>query len=317
MLLETCRYQHMPSDRTRRSALRSSGLVLLGILAGCVTGDTGTGRQPSPTSSTAPETSRQQSTHTTGPTLRTTGTYADTADGPNPYPDRPDTLDPETVREYVADFELARTKNVLHQPDLEELSVDSQALYDRPGQGGHYAIAACRGYANYADGAHADWGQLPALYFVAPRLTVRVEQLADRYFHCTDTFAADDPEENFAEVCEGGDATYRVYNLDPESHTVSVTVEFLGRVDSTTVSDSETQVALDRTYSMGPATGLQQESVTYRRGTYRLTAGLEGGPETTYRWDLRSKPTYEDPPVTVVVTPVGGITVRRPPFREL
>lgn len=295
----------------RRRFLATAGIALGSSLVGCLSGSPNA--SPSTSSSTPSSTPTPVSTTMTTP--QATGTHADTPDGPEAYPDRPEALTRASVRQYVEDFEYARTVNVLHAPDVEEISVESRSVYDTAGQGGHYALAACRGYANYADNSHADWGQLPALYFVGPELTVRVERLDDRYFHCTEVFAADDPEENFAEVCEGGDATYRVYNLHPKSHTVSVTVEFLEDADGTGGSTSTT--VLERTYGMGPATGVEQESVTYRRGTYRLTAGLEDGPETTYRWDLQSAPTYEDPPVSVIVTPVGGIAVRRPPFPEL
>lgn len=288
---------------SRRRLLHSSGLTLLGSLTGCIAGETATrgGNAPS-------------STPPAGETPQATGTYADSPDGPEPYPERPDDLTPASVRRYVKSYEFARTTNVLHEPDVEELSVRSRAVYDTSGQGGHYALAACRGYANYADGVHADWGQLPALFFVGPQLTVRVEHLDDHYFDCNDVFAADDPEENIAGVCEGGTASYRVYNLHPEEHVVSVTVEFLG--DGDLASALTSTVALERTYRMGPATALRQESVTYRRGTYRLTAAIEGGPETTYQWELQHEPTHDDPPVSVVVTPVGGVAVRRPPFHE-
>lgn len=238
-----------------------------------------------------------------------TGTYASQPSGPEPYPDRPGEMTRDAAIAYVAEFERVRTYNALHEADVEELSVDSRTAYDTAAHGGHHVLAAGSGYANYADGAHADWGQVPALYFVGPDLTVRVADYEDRYFHCSEVFAADDPAENFADECEGTHAEYRAYNLHAEPHDLSVTVSL--------VDDEQTQQVLEREYELGTTEGVQQGSVTRRRGTYRLTASLESGPTTTFRWELSSAPTYRDPPVTVLVTPAGGVTVRRPPFPEL
>lgn len=286
----------MPSSTKRRRLLQAAGLSVLGGIAGC-TSVGYTGDRPDATES--PESAT--------PTIE--GTYADAPDGPVSYPDRPDRVTAETAREFARSFEHARTRNVLHRPNIETVSVDCRAIHDTGGHGGQFVLASCSGYANYDDGGHADWGQLPAMYFVGSDLAVRVEDLDGRYFDCNEVFASSNPEENFAEVCEGGDSSYRVYNLHPETHTVTVSVEFL--------DDSSPEMVLERTYEMGPTDGVLQGSVTYRRGTYRVTAALEGGPETSYRWALESEPSYSEPPVAVLVTPVGGVTVRRPPFREL
>jgi hypothetical protein len=290
---------------SRRHLLQRVGAGLIAGVAGC------TAR---PADDPSPEPTETEPTATPTPVLLPTGTYANKPDGPTDYPERPDQLTRETVVEYAKQFEYARTKNVLHEPNIEESSVESKAIYDTASAGGHYAIATASGYANYSDGVHADWGQLPAFYFLAPELTVRIEDLADQYFHCTDVFAAEDPEKNFAEVCEGGDASYRVYNFRPEFRDLTVTVEFLGEDGDQTADPTP---VLEREYGLRGTFGLKQGSVTYRRGVYRLTATLDDGTETAYRWELFSEPTYEDPPVSVIIDARGDLRVRRPPFPEL
>lgn len=286
------------ADTGRRRVLAAAG-GLLTLLAGCTGGPAG-GRSTATPSATP--------TRTPTPTVTATGTYGDLPDGPRAYPDRPADLTTETVREYVHDVEHARTHNVLYEPDMADSSVQCQTVYDAAAHGGHYALATCTGYANYPE-AHADWGQTPALYFVAPDLTVRVADYDDRYFHCTDVFAAEDPSENFAAVCEGGDAAYRVYNMHTEPHDVSVTVEFRGEDADETV--------LEREHALAPTAGVEQGSVTYRRGVYLVTATLDTGVEATYRWDLQSPSLTETPHVTVLVTPAGGLDVRRVPYRTV
>lgn len=293
---------------TRRRVLRSVGAGLLTGVAGCTTRSADeSGSSPEPTPTTEP-------TATATPVSPPTGTYASMPGGPADYPERPDELTPETVTEYARQFEHARTENSLHEPNIEEHNVESRAIYDTSSAGGHYAIATANGYANYSDGVHADWGQRPGFYFLTPELTVRIEDLADQYFHCTEVFAAEDPAENFAEVCEGGDASYRVYNFRPESRDLTVTVEFLGPDGKQTTNPTP---ILEREYGLRGAFGLTQGSVTYRRGVYRLTATLGDGTETTYRWELFAEPTYEDPPVSMIIDARGGLQVRRPPFPEL
>jgi hypothetical protein len=290
----------MHSSPDRRTVLRASGVALLGGLAGCLETGALDGSSESPTDSP---------TLTPRGTPAATGTYADAPSGPESYPDRPDELTRESVVEYVRTYEHARVTNLLHEPDVADLHVECTGVHDTAAHGGHYALAHCTGYANYEDGLHADWGQRPALFFVAPTLTVRIEDLEDHYFHCSEVFAADDSSENFAAVCEGGDAAYEAYNVHPEPQTLSVTVAFLG--------DGGSETVLERTYEMGPAGGLRQGSVTYRKGTYRVTAALADGPEATTGWTLRSEQTYEDQPLTVLVTPHGGLRFHRPPFPEV
>jgi hypothetical protein len=209
---------------------------------------------------------------------------------------------------YVQTFERARTENALHSGDVTDLSAHARTHYDTAAHGGHYVLAMGDGYANYEDGMHADWGQLPALYFVAPELTVRIEDRADYHFDCEEVYAAEDPAENFAQQCEGSDAAYLLYNLRPEERRVTVTVEYLG--------DERTETALERTRPIAGMTALAQESVSYRQGTHRVRATLENGREATYEWDLSFAPDGS-PTVTVLVTPVGGVAIREVPFDEM
>lgn len=288
----------MPST-SRRQLLRSGGLCLAGPFAGCLGDDAAY-----PPTGTA-DTTTASPTESLPDAPKFTGTYADDPTGPAAYPDSPADLTRETVTEYVQAFERARTENALHASDVTDLSASARTHYDTAAHGGHYVLAMGSGYANYEDGTHADWGQLPALYFVAPDLTVRIEDRADHYFDCEEVYAADDPAENFAQGCEGTSAEYQLYNFRPEERRVTVTVEYLG--------GDETETALERTRTVAGTTALRQGSVTYRRGTYRVTATLDDGREATHEWDLSLAPDGS-PTVTVLVTPVGGITVRTVPF---
>ncbi|WP_136591731.1 hypothetical protein [Salinigranum halophilum] len=294
----------MPSF-DRRRYLHTAGAGLLWLVAGCTGG--------SPTGSSSPPT--RTPTRTSVPTTTVAGTYGDFVDGPRSYPDRPADPSREAVREYVRDAERARTYNALFEPDMTDSSVQCRTTDDRAAQGGHYVLASCSGYANYPE-AHADWGQTSALYFVTADLTIRVADYDSRHIHCTEVFASSDPGENFAAVCEGGDASYRVYNVHPESHTVAVTVEFLGENGADETSTAS-QTVLERDYTLAPTAGVKEESVTYRKGVYRVRATLDGETKATYRWDLQFAPTAEDPPLVVLVTPAGGLTIRWVPLQTV
>jgi hypothetical protein len=295
----------MPSTPTRRAVLRSAAVALGGVAAGCVA-PSGGGADGSAATASESATGRQTTAEPT-PTPDT-GTYADAPSGPEPYPDRPSSPTVESVRQYAKYFEYARAYNKLHEPDAEEVNVEASAAYDVAGDGGHYAVAKCTGYANYEDGLHADWGQLPALYFVTENLTVRVADLDHEYRNYEEVFAADDPAENVEQPGEGRSSGYRVYNLDPESHDLSVTVEFLG--------GSSPVEAFATDYDLGPASGLTQESVTYRRGEYRLSAELASGARTEARWTVDEE-SYARYRTAVVVSPTGSLSVRRLSFDDL
>lgn len=283
----------------RRTALSAGTIALVGSFGGCLdSADESEQSIASPTS-----------TETPVPTPAETGTYAVVPDGPKQYPDRPTSTDRDAALGFAREFERVHVHNSLHESDIEDLYADSTTAYDVEAHGGHYVLATGSGYANYADGVHADWGQAPAIYFVSPDLAVRAEDLDSRYFDCEEVFAAESPEENFAGTCSGDDASYRAYNLHPSTRTLTVTVDFL--------AGDEVVSVLQREYDLATGTGVLQESVTYRRGTYRVTASLPGGPSTTAEWTLESAPAYDDPPLTVIVTPVDDVRIRRPPFPAL
>lgn len=296
----------MPSTPSRRAVLRATLLGLGSGVAGCVSSGADEATQTTaPATGTTDTPSR---TATTTPT-EASGTFADTPAGPEPYPDRPADPTREAVLSYVQTFEHAIVYNSLHEPDAETISVDCTAEYDVEADGGHYALATCTGYANYADDVHADWGQLPAVYYVSDDATIRVEELDDRYRHYTEVFASDDPDENVEQPGEGRWAGYRVYNMDTDHHELSVTVDFLGGFTPVEAFATE--------YALGPRAGILQESVTYRRGAYRITARLEDGTQATYRWTVTDDEDYGQFETSIFVTPTGGLTIREPAFDRL
>ncbi|WP_276221782.1 hypothetical protein [Haloarcula halophila] len=281
---------------TRRRYLQAGAVGAALSLAGCRSATDGGGRTSRSTTDRSP---------TPVPTPDGTGTYAPTPTGPKSYPDRPAEPTREAAVEFARTFERTRAYNRLHADNVEEISAQGTARHDRPAHGGHYVLATSTGYANYADDVHADWGQLPALYFVSPGLVVRAGDYRDRYFDCSDVFASEDSAENFATPCDGRWASYRVHNLHTEAHEISVTVEYGTDSDSTTV--------LEREYAVEPTGGIQQESVTYRRGTYRVRVETADGSVTDTDWRLGGPPD-PDRPLTVLVTPVGDLRIRRVPF---
>ena len=123
------------------------------------------------TSSSSPTlTATSTSTRTPTPAR---GTYADAPEGPKSYPERPEEVTRKSALKYARAFETARTYNTLYEPDQEHISIDCTVKFDTATHGGQYIVAACTGWADYADEVHADWGQAPALYFIRPDLTVR------------------------------------------------------------------------------------------------------------------------------------------------
>ncbi|MDQ2074733.1 hypothetical protein RBH20_19585 [Haloarcula sp. H-GB4] len=237
------------------------------------------------------------------------GTFGETPDGPKSYPDRPDSLSPETISSYVREFEYARVYNSLHESDAETVSVDCTGVYDTGARGGHYALAACTGYANYADGGHADHGQGPAVYFVGDRLTVRIEDLDSRHRDYKDVFSAEEPGENVEQPGEGSSTGYRVYNLDTNAHELSVIVDFLGAFTPAEAFSTE--------YTLGPTSGILQDSVTYRRGEYRITAELANGSSASTQWTVTKDDDYGRHKTSIIVDPAGKLTIRKPPFSKV
>lgn len=292
----------MPSTHpTRRRLLAGAGSGLAAALAGCLASD-------DPESGDAETTTDTATTTVESHTVSESGTIADDPPGPEPYPDRPTDGSRAAAVEFVEAFEYARTYNSLHEDDVEKISVDAVTHYDRADNDGHYVLARGSGYANYSDGAHADWGQATAFYYVEPSFAVRTGYYEDHYSDCEDVFASDDPDENFSTPCEEPPAGFRAYNLSPNARTLEVSVEYRGEVTTEVFADQ---------YFLGTIDAIEQESVTYRKGTYRVTARVEDGPTASADWELQREASYRDPPLCILVEPTGALTIRRVPFHEL
>lgn len=285
----------MPPAPSRRTFLRAGSLAIGTIVAGCAT--------------TTPADTDRTTTTRPAATIDDTGTYATAPDGPEDYPDRPEELGRSSVTAYTRSYEHARVYNSLHESDAETVSVHCEATYDTAADGGHYALATCGGYADYADGIHADHGQLPAVYFVSDGLTVRVEEVPLQVRNFEEVFASNDPGENVQQPGEGSPTGYRVYNVDPSEHVLSVAVEFLGGDDPVEVFSTE--------HRLPAASGLQQGSVTFRAGEYRIAARLDEGRRTSARWTVEAGEAYRRRYTSIVVAPTGRLSIRRPAFDEL
>lgn len=294
----------MPSTSSRRRLLAGAATALLASTAGCVSS---LERAPSrETTSDPPPAAESPTTDRTTRAITDAGTYADTVAGPEDYPSRPDDDGRSSAIEYAEAFEYARTYNSLHADDVEELSVSANARHVTAAHDGHYAIAAGSGYANYADDVHADWGQQPALFYVRNDLVVRVGDSEHHYDDCEEVYASDDPDGNFAQPCEGGDATMRLVNSHPDAHEIDVSITHLDAAGTPTIFADE--------YFLGTGFGATQESITYRKGIYRITATVDTGATATTEWEIDTEQAYDDPVPTIVIEPTGGLTIRRVRF---
>lgn len=293
----------MPPNR--RQVLHSLSTGLLGAVAGC------NGRYGSTM------TESETPTKTTIPKPTASGTYVSGLGGPANYPERPADLSKEQARKYVEALEEARLENRMRSyggKEVADLSIWIESVYDTGAHGGHYILVRSEGYANYTDNTHADYVGRPGFYFVSPNLTVRNGRPERRSRDCETVYAADDPAENFVTPCEYGAASFRACGFHPDVHDISVIISFLGG-DGTATEPFDT--VFESEYSLSPGKSVRQGSVTYRRGHYRVTAALDNGDETTFRWDLSRGTGPETPPVTVLITPAGGVRIRRVPFPEI
>lgn len=300
----------VPADTTRRRLLAA----LATLSAGCATrGEGGDDSSVDATAETSGPTATTESTEpseTPTPAPLPERTVADPPDGPEPYPDRPARDASDAAVTFVRQFEYAQGYNRLHESDAETISVDAQARHVRTvAAGGHYVLGSRGGYANYADGVHADLGTGPRLFFVSPEYVVRVPRSDNRLRNCENVDAADDATDNFATECSGDDARYAVVNLAPETREIDVTVSRVETSETASRAGSGETVT-DESYRLVPGRTVVFDGVTRRRGLYRLTV-TAGGRETTAEWDLRNGP-GERPP-TVVSTPRRRLTVDRFP----
>ena len=62
---------------------------------------------------------------------------------------------------------------------------------------------------------------------------------------------------------------------------------------------------------------LLQDSVTYRRGEYRITAELTNKFQTSTQWTVTKDENYGRQETSIVVDPAGKLTIRKPPFGKL
>jgi hypothetical protein len=291
-------------DRSRRRLVAVAAGAIVAGTAGCVSSLESTPASESTTD--APTDTEAPTTNSTTRAITDEGTYADTVPGPESYPSRPDDADESNAVAYAEDFEYARTYNSLHEDDVEDLSASASARHVTAAHDGHYAITMGSGYANYADDVHADWGQQPALFYVSPDLAVRVGDYEHYYDDCEDVYASDDPAENIVEPCEGGTAAIRLVNSHPDAHELDVSITHQDAAGTPEVFADE--------YFLGTSGGVTQESITYRRGTYRIAATADTDATATAEWELTSEQAYDDPIPTVVIEPTGGLTIRNVRF---
>ena len=97
----------------------------------------------------------------------------------------------------------------------------------------------------------------------------------------------------------------RLLNFDTEPHNATVDLTYLG----TTPPES----AFENGYEVSAESGITQDGITLRKGTYRLHVELEDGTTATYRWNV----TEDTRLVAVHVTRSGEIAIRTPSILRL
>lgn len=171
---------------SRRRVLRLSGVGLAASLAGCASGVLDEESSTSGTTTTE-STSRTttDSATTDDPTTHAMGVETslpegttEFPDGPKSWPERPDDLAAERVREYVTAFEYRWVYNRLYRDETTavhaECGVDSVTEYGL----GYRVVVWCSAWANTdtEEGTmHADYFKQYATYFVGADSTVRKE----------------------------------------------------------------------------------------------------------------------------------------------
>ena len=221
-------------------------------------------------------------------------------------PEKPADLTSENVTEFVRRTEYVRTYN-RHREGNGKISLTCEANLTEETENGFYVVAGCGGWTSNG-AAVGDFSSPSIPYFVNETETVRIGRVDSRHRPTREIYASDDSAENVQPPNRSA-AGFRVYNFDDRRRTVSVTVTYL--------NESEPERVLAAEYDLEPASGIEQDDVTVRRGAYRIEVRLEAGETLTHRWTVDGSRGYSWAKTAIFVTPTGEVMVVKLPIFSL
>ena len=225
-----------------------------------------------------------------------------------PYqpPEKPADLTSENVAEFVRRTEYVRTYN-RHREGSENISLTCEANLTEETENGFFVVAGCGGWTS-TGAAVGDFSSPSIPYFVNETETIRTPRVDSHYRPTDEIYADDDPAENVNPPNQSA-AGFRVYNFADRRRNVSVTVTYL--------NESEPEQVLSTDYELEPASGIEQDDVTVRRGAYRIEVRLETGKTLTHRWTVDGSRGYSWAETAILVTPTGEVMVVELPIFDL
>jgi len=228
-------------------------------------------------------------------------------------PDRPDELAPETVAEYVAEYEEVQTHNSHVESGAVEVSVTAGATFDHASGTDHYATARHAGTVSHEDDSGGrsvgELGSDPTPYLVTPARTLRMD-VSRRRIDAEDT----------------GDAAatpldIRICNVTDEPRELVMTVvrrEVTAGGDtdlSTGVDEPDAESVIETPVTVASESALELRGISDARGRYRITASMaENGVTSQGRIEARIPGDDRRPDVDVAVDDDGISTRHLPPF---
>lgn len=210
-------------------------------------------------------------------------------------PEKPANLTTESVAEYAWRYERAATYEAVKNPDSRVVSLICNATVEHRTKNGFYARAGCANTIRSNDGVGTGGPGIGRAYFINDTTTIRPE--VEREFDRSRTAAYKGPNESENVM---GAPNLRILNFDTEPHNVAVSLTYLG----TTPPES----AFENEYEVSAEGGVEQDTVTLRKGTYRLRVRLGNGTTATSRWNV----TEDTKLVAVHIMRSGEIAIRTP-----
>ena len=235
-------------------------------------------------------------------------------------PDRPNELTPETVTEYVAEYEEVRVHNRHVEGGAVDVSVTAVATFDHADVDDHYATAQHAGTVSHEDGSGSQSvGELygdPTPYSVTPARTLRMDVTRRR----VDAEGREHPDDATTNRPLG----VRTCNVTDDPRELSMTVvrgEVAAEDGSDLSADSgsgETEAVVETPVTIEPESALELRGITDVRGSYWITARMaENGVTSEGRIEAVLPSADRGPNVDVVVDDDGISTRHLPSFEPI
>lgn len=248
-------------------------------------------------------------------------------------PERPAELTPESVADYVADYEAVRTHNDHVADGAVEVTVSATATFDHASGDRYYATAQHAGTVYHQEGEDRSVGELysdPTPYLVTPDRTLRIGVRRESI----DVDEANRPDDETTSPPLG----IRLINATDEPRELAVTVKRRTTADDDDGSsdatddgddgdgtDGETDLesggsgpVVRTTVAVEPMTAVELLGITDVRGGYRVIARMEeNGVTGEGRIEVGLPSADRGPNVDVVVDDLGISTWHLPSFEAI